>query len=140
MILLQKLQAHSQVYVDEKLLNFEKSPARQVVSVLFSRKKKAENEMKWHELKPKSYQACTNIHANVSTVSIGPSHMESFTGMFTSSPKQRFPTFYYRTSSFCCALIFSPLEPSKDKQDSNRFWKTSSYVTFLLQSLFLPCR
>ena len=45
MILLQKLQAHSQVYVDEKLLNFEKSPERQVVSVLFSRKKKAENEI-----------------------------------------------------------------------------------------------
>ena len=39
MILLQKLQAHSQVYVNEKLHNLEKA------SVLLSQRK-AENEMK----------------------------------------------------------------------------------------------
>ena len=38
MILLQKLQAHSQVYVNEKLRNLEKAPGRQVGSVLFSTK------------------------------------------------------------------------------------------------------
>ena len=33
MILLQKLQVHSKVYVNGKLLNLEKSPGRQVASV-----------------------------------------------------------------------------------------------------------
>ena len=38
MILLQKLQAHSQIYVNGKLVNLEKAPRRQVVSALFSTK------------------------------------------------------------------------------------------------------
>ena len=48
MILLQKLQAHSQIYVNEKLRNLEKAPGRQVVSVLFSTKEGGKrNEMKY---------------------------------------------------------------------------------------------
>ena len=46
MILLQKLQAHSQVYVNGKLLNLEKAPGRQVISVLFSTKE----EGIWNEM------------------------------------------------------------------------------------------
>ena len=47
MILLQKLQAYSQVYVNRKLLNLEKALGRQVVSVLFSTNKVGkQNEMK----------------------------------------------------------------------------------------------
>ena len=38
MILLQKLQAHSQVHVNGKLLNLEKALGRQVFSVLLSTK------------------------------------------------------------------------------------------------------
>ena len=38
MILLQKLQAHSQVYIDGELLNLKKAPGRQVVSILLSTK------------------------------------------------------------------------------------------------------
>ena len=46
MILLQKLQAHSQVYVNRKLLNLEKAPGRQVVAVLLSKKRGGKsNEM-----------------------------------------------------------------------------------------------
>ena len=48
MLLLQKLPAHTQVYVDGKLLNLEKAPGRQVVSVLFSTKEGGKrNEMKY---------------------------------------------------------------------------------------------
>ena len=48
MVLLQKLPAHTQVYVDGKLLNLEKAPGRQVVSVLFSTKEGGKrNEMKY---------------------------------------------------------------------------------------------
>ena len=47
-------------------------------------------------------------------------------------PPQCFPTFHYRTFSFCCLPSFSSLEPSKpppkDKQD---FWEASSHVFFL---------
>ena len=47
MILLQKLQAYFQVYVNGKLLNLEKAPGRQVVSILFSTKESEKrNEMK----------------------------------------------------------------------------------------------
>ena len=47
MILLQKLQAHSQVYVNQKLLNLEIAPGRQIVSVFFSTKEGGkQNEMK----------------------------------------------------------------------------------------------
>ena len=38
MILLRKLQAHSQVCVNGKLLNLEKAPGIQVVSIVFSTK------------------------------------------------------------------------------------------------------
>ena len=46
MILLQNLQAHSQVYVNGKLLNLEKALRKQVVSVLFSTKE----SRKWNEM------------------------------------------------------------------------------------------
>ena len=47
MILLQKLQAHSQVYISVKLLNFEIAPIREAVSVLLSTKKGGKrNKMK----------------------------------------------------------------------------------------------
>ena len=43
--------------------------------------------------------------------------------------KQHFPTFHYRTSSFCCQPIFSSLEPSKPMKSKfissplrKRFW------------------
>ena len=38
MIFLPKLQAHSQVCVNRKLLNLEKAPGMQVVSIVFSTK------------------------------------------------------------------------------------------------------
>ena len=41
-----------------------------------------------------------------STVSTGPSHMESPTGFSQAPLKQSFPTFHYRTSSLCCLPIF----------------------------------
>ena len=45
------MQAHSQVYVNGKLLNLEKAPGRQVISVLFSTKEEGIwNEMKWNEM------------------------------------------------------------------------------------------
>ena len=56
MILLQKLQAHSQVYVNGKLLNLEKAPGRQVFAVLLS-KRGAESEMKCLLLRLKSLSA-----------------------------------------------------------------------------------
>ena len=40
------MQAHSQVYVNGKLLNLEKAPGRQVISVLFSTKE----EGIWNEM------------------------------------------------------------------------------------------
>ena len=43
------MQAHSQVYVNGKLLNLEKAPGRQVISVLFSTKEEG-YEMKWNEM------------------------------------------------------------------------------------------
>ena len=49
MILLQKLQGHSQVYVNMKLLNLEKAAGRQVVSISFSSKEGGHrNEMEWN--------------------------------------------------------------------------------------------
>ena len=49
MILLQKLQAHSQVYVNGKLLNLKKAPGRQVVCFVLHKegRKTKLNEMKW---------------------------------------------------------------------------------------------
>ena len=42
-----KLQAHSQVYTNRKLLNLKKAPERQVVSVLFSTEKgRKQNKIK----------------------------------------------------------------------------------------------
>ena len=46
MILRQKLQVHSQVYLHGKLLNLEKAPGRQVISVLFPKK----DDRKWYEM------------------------------------------------------------------------------------------
>ena len=58
MVLLQKLPAHTQVYVDGKLLNLEKAPGRQVVSVLFSTKEGGKrNEMKYFLLWLKCWSA-----------------------------------------------------------------------------------
>ena len=46
---IQKLQAHSQNYVNRKLSNLQKAPGRQLVSVLFSTKEGGKrNEMKWN--------------------------------------------------------------------------------------------
>ena len=47
------------------------------------------------------------------TVSIGPSYIESTTGFSQAPLKWLFPTFYYRSSFFCCLPISSSLEPSK---------------------------
>ena len=45
------MQAHSQVYANGKLLNLEKAPGRQVISVLFSTKEEGIwNEMNWNEM------------------------------------------------------------------------------------------
>ena len=42
-----KLQAHSQVYTNRKLLNLKKTPGRQVVTVLFSTEKgRKQNKIK----------------------------------------------------------------------------------------------
>ena len=54
-------------------------------------------------------------------------------GKFLQTPlKQRFPTFHYRTSFFCCFPIFSSLEPSKsppkDKQDFNRWASSELFI------------
>ena len=52
--------------------------------------------------------------------------------IFTNPLKQRFPTFHYRTSFFCCFPIFSSLEPSKsppkDKQDFNRWASSELFI------------
>ena len=54
MILLQKLQAHFQVYVSGKLLNLEKAPGRQVASVFFSTEEGGKrSEMKWNRRRGK---------------------------------------------------------------------------------------
>ena len=42
----------------------------------------------------------------IKTVSIGLSHMERPTGFPQAPLKQYFPTFHYRTFSFCCLTIF----------------------------------
>ena len=50
---------------------------------------------------------------------------------------QRFAKFHYRTSQFCCLLIFPSLKlskhPPKDESDFNWFWETSSQIIFLFQ-------
>ena len=79
----------------------------------------------------------------IETVSIGLSHMEWPTGFSQASHKQIFPTFHYRTSSFCWLPICPSLEPSKpppkEKQDFNRLWEFSHVmVRFKEKSLFCP--
>ena len=76
----------------------------------------------------------------IKTVSIGLSHMETPTWFLQAPLKQYFPTFHYRTPSFCFLLIFSSLEPSKpppnDKRDFSGFWEASSQVIFPFQRKF----
>ena len=63
--------------------------------------------------------------------------MESPTDISQTPIKQRFLSFRYRTSSFCCLHIFSSLDLSKplpkDKQCFNRLWKSSLQFSFSLQ-------
>ena len=75
-----------------------------------------------------------------STVSIGPSHMESSMWFSQVPPQMGFPKFHNRTSPFCCLPTFS-LEsfkpPPNDTQYFSRSWQTSSHVIFPLQTNFL---
>ena len=77
------------------------------------------------------------------TLSIGLSHMKSPTGFLQSPPPPiptpltinwRFPTFHYRSFSFCCLPNFSSLEsyesPLKVTQDFSRSWKASSHMCY----------
>ena len=79
-------------------------------------------------------------HLLINTISIRLSHMGSPTGLSQAPLKQHFPTFHYRTSSFCCLPIFSLLAPSKqppkDKQDFNRFQESSSHIIFPFRRKF----
>ena len=63
-----------------------------------------------------------------------------FHRIFTSPlVKWHFPTFHYRTSSFCCLPFFSlknSKSPPKDIQYFNRFWQASSHSIFPLQTKF----
>ena len=90
---------------------------------------------------PANLTSQRGTHLLIKTVSIGPSRMETPTGLSEALTfKQRFPTFHYRTSSLCCLPIFSSLEPSKthpeDKQDFNRSREASSHVIFPFQRKF----
>ena len=90
----------------------------------------------------KSNQACTKYSARC----IQPFHRTVIHGEYhkifasTTPFKQVFHTIHYKTYSLCCLPIFCSLFPSepspKDKQDFSRFWKTHSYVIFLLQRKF----
>ena len=73
----------------------------------------------WHlcnQLQPYPSQPhfSRKIHLLIKTVFIGPSHMESPTGLSQAPLKHYFPTFHCGTSSFCCLPIFSSLESVSD--------------------------
>ena len=81
-----------------------------------------------------------DIDQMYSVVSIGWPRMESPTEFSQAPLKQRFLTFHYRNSSFCCLPIFSSLQPSKtppnNAQDFNRSWQGPSHFIFLHQTKF----
>ena len=83
----------------------------------------------------------TRTHLLIKTISIRSSHMESPTWLSQVPPQAAFPTFHYRTSSFCCLSIFSSLEhskhPPKHKQDFNRFREASSQIIFPFHENYL---
>ena len=56
---MQKLQVHSEVYVNGKLLNLEKALEGQVF-LLYSPQKRAENEMTWNKMENVATSKCDN--------------------------------------------------------------------------------
>ena len=56
---MQKLQVHSEVYINGKLLNLEKALERQVF-LLYSPQKRAENEMTWNKMENVATSKCDN--------------------------------------------------------------------------------
>ena len=91
----------------------------------------------------------SNIHQMYSCFYRTVTHREFhkiFTSPCTSPPipalTQGFPTFHYRTSSFCCLpffflilIIFNSKTPPKDKY-FNRSWQAFLHIIFLLQTKF----